>query len=64
MGPLIVTGNVKISMDYVMFHSYTVNIIQGDVILDKRNLTNEDFFLLEYTLLVKPFSITRCLIFR
>lgn len=47
--PLTVTGNVKISMDYIMFHSFTSdNIRDVDIKMDITRHTTEERFMLEY----------------
>lgn len=49
MGPLTVTGNVKICMDYIMFHSFTSdNIREVDIEMDIARHTVEERFMLEY----------------
>lgn len=48
-GPLTVTGNVKISMDYIMFHSFTSdNIREVDIKMERAMHTVEERFMLEY----------------
>lgn len=52
--PLTVTGNVKISMDYIMFHSFTSdNIRDVDIKMDITTHTTEERFMLEYIRRVK-----------
>lgn len=53
-GPLRVIGNVKISMDYIMFHSFTSdNIRDVDIKMDISRHTTEERFMLEYIRRVK-----------
>lgn len=54
-GPLTVTGNVKISMDYIMFHSFTSdNIREVDIKMEIARHTVEERFMLEYIRRKKP----------
>jgi hypothetical protein len=49
LGKLNITGNVKISMDYILFHSFTAkDIRQVDIISYRAAHTDEERFMLEY----------------
>jgi hypothetical protein len=49
LGKLNITGSVKISMDYILFHSFTTkDIRQVDINLTCNEHTDEERFMLEY----------------